>query len=202
MQDRSRSDSLRGRASGIIIGSLIAFGWAFYSLAVVSAPLRFPLIAAAGAITAALLRSGLVVARRARALPGADAEQKLVNRRAWRLFWLNLAAEIILLNLALNLLNRAGAPEYLLPAISAIVGLHFWPMAWFFRIPGYWWVGGAMMAGAAVTTLLIALDGAPVVPSIHGEGMLNAVILWLALAVGAWACLRGDPRQQDSATRG
>jgi hypothetical protein len=68
----------------------------------------------------------------ARTLSAPDAAARLAARRLWRLFWINFAVEIVLLNVVVNLLARPALHIYWIPAISFIVGLHFLPMASFF----------------------------------------------------------------------
>lgn len=174
----------RGRAIGIGVGASIAFGWCVYATAPLTGAARIGVLIAAAAITGALL---LAASRMLRVAGGAALGSRAeghANRRAWRLFWLNLAGEIILLNIALNLLAASDLQRFWIPAISLVVGLHFLPMAVFFRQRSYWWVGGAMIAAAAVTALAIARQGDASLWA-HGEGMANALILWGALAVGA-----------------
>jgi hypothetical protein len=185
MYDRMPSQAQVGRARGIIVGSLIALGWAVFGLSGFSPGARYPLLAAAIALTALLLMAGISIQRRARSLPSANPSQMTAGKRAWRFFWLNFVGEIVLLNIAVNLLAAPDLHVYWVPAISAVVGLHFWPMAHFFRVRSYWWVGSAMMAGAAFTAYLIARDPASALPFTHSEAVANALILWSALGTGA-----------------
>lgn len=200
MVDRSRSDALKSRARGIMIGSLIAFGWAVYGLSGIASSARPMPGAAAVAVTSVLLYSGAVLVRRARKLPPPESGQKQVNNRAWRWFWVNLAAEIILLNIVFYLIGITGYRAYLIPAISIVVGLHFWPMAVFFRVPSYWLVGALMLIGAGVAVYFIA--NAPGAPAFaYGEALANAAILWFFLAVGAVAAFLQHPSGEVGAIR-
>jgi hypothetical protein len=117
-------------------------------------------------------------------LPPPDAAAKAASRRVWMLFWLNFALEIVLLNIAINLLNHPSLQVYWIPAISFVVGLHFLPMAKFFGTPAYWLCGGAMIAVAIVTT--VAIRYGIVMPSaaVAMEALGNALILWLTAAKG------------------
>jgi hypothetical protein len=185
MYERVSTQALTGRARGIIAGSLIALGWAAFGLSGFNPSVRNPLLAVASALTAILLISGIYLERRAHLLPNATPSQVAAGKKARRWFWLNLAGEIVLLNIAINLLAAPTLHIYWVPAISAVVGLHFWPMAQVFRVRSYWWVGSAMMAGAALTAYVETLDAASALAFANGEAIANALILWSALGIGA-----------------
>lgn len=179
-----------GRARGTITGSLIAFALLFYGASGFAAGIRYLLLAAGLAVTITLLLGGIALQRRAAAMTGPTPEQRAAGRRIWRWFWLNLLGEIVLLNVAINLLAAPGLRIYWIPAISAVVGLHFLPMARFFRVRNYYAVGAAMIAGAAVAAILIARNPHAAPALIHGEAVVNAAILWIALGTGIRAARR------------
>lgn len=120
-------------------------------------------------------------------MPKPTTSEAATGKRVWRWFWLNLVGELVLLNIVVSLLAANGLNDYWIPAISAVVGLHFWPMAHFFRVASYWWVGAAMMAGAAITAVLIERHTSTAVAVVHPEGLANALILWAALGIGVVA---------------
>ncbi|QYE33473.1 MULTISPECIES: hypothetical protein [Sphingosinicellaceae] len=199
-QSRSQSDALRGRASGVVVGSVIAFGWAVYAASSLASTSRYLLIAVAATLSSSLFIAGAAMMRLARLLPSATAGQVLARRRIWRMFWLNLVAEIILLNVAVSLLASPDRRAFWIPAISVVVGLHFWPMAVFFRVRSYWFVGGAMIAIAAVVSFVVINHPDSTSAAVHGEGLGNALVLWIALATGAAFALR--QRREHSAIDG
>lgn len=196
MSERAPSQALNGRARGLIVGSLIALGWAAFGLSGLAPIARYPLLAISIALTAILLKSGVAMQRRARSLSPPTPMQAQANKRIWRLFWLNLLGEIVLLNIAINLLTSAERRDFWIPAISAIVGLHFLPMAHFFRVRSYWWVGTAMMAVAAITAALILCFPNRASTFIPAEALANAMILWIALGMGTDA---GRPEERATA---
>ncbi len=201
LQLRSQSDALRGRANGVMVGSLIAFGWAFYAASGFAPASRYILIAIAAGVAVSLLIAGAKIMRIARSLPSATAAQTQARRRVWRWFWLNLLAEIVLLNIAITLLAAPDLRAYWIPAISVVVGLHFLPMATFFRAQSYWFGGAAMIAVAAAVTIFITHDPRNTSVMVHGEAIANAIILWCALAAGVVFALRAS-RQPNPGTRG
>lgn len=191
MSYRASSQALRGRARGVVIRSLIALGWAVFGSGDLRPGIRIPILVAAVALTAALVVAGGAMQRRARSSASPTRAQVAANKRVWLLFSLNFIAEIVLLNIAVAWLSAAGLRQYWIPAISAIVGLHFWPMAYLFRVRSYWWVGLAMMVVAAFITVLLMLDGDHAFALVHREGLANAVILWVALGAGVAAARPG-----------
>lgn len=186
------SNALRGRAIGIMIGSLMAFGWAFYAANALAGSVRIVALLIAVGVTAALLIAASAMSRAARSAPDPTAGQRSTNRRAWLWFSLNFIGEVVLLNIAIGLLAAPDLRIYWVPAISVVVGLHFFPMAMFFRTPSYWWVGAAMILAAAIAAYAVAQGSGDAAWWVHGEGAANAVILWSALAAGAFAALRAS----------
>jgi hypothetical protein len=186
---RSARDAARGRGVGVLVGAVIGGVWAAYG-ASLSPPWNGFLLAVSVAFTAPLAAGGIAIIRRARAMP-AHSEGKAANRAAWRWFWLNLTAEIVLLNLAALALNATGRPAYLIPAISVVVGLHFLPMARFFSVPSYLWTGGAMIAVAAAAAAAISGHFAEPSRVVGFEALANAAILW---ATAAWGWRGAGPR--------
>lgn len=181
---RSPSQIARSRGVGAWVGTLIGIGWLVYGLRWFPEGLRFAIgLAGLGAAVALLVASRRLIAS-ARRLPAADAAARAANRRVWTLFWVNFAVEIVLLNIAINLLARPALHIYWIPAISLVVGLHFLPMARFFGVPSFVACGAAMIVVAAAVALAIraGLDS----PQLYvaGEALANAVILWVTAAWG------------------
>jgi hypothetical protein len=187
MNDRGPAQALKGRARGVIVGSLIAFGWAAYGASGLPSSARYILMIGAALVSAALIVAGVGLLRRARSMPTATSAQLLASKRTWRWFWLNLVGEIVLLNIAVNLLAAPDLRKYWIPAISIVVGLHFWPMASFFRTRSYWYVGAAMMIVGVLASFLIAYQYAAASTIVCVEAFCNAIILWSALGVGVAA---------------
>ena len=181
---RSGGQIARSRGIGCRVGTLIGAGWLAYGLSTLPNSIRVPggLIGIVAVVF--LLRSSRHLIAMSRSLPPATAAEQAAGRRTWRWFWLNLVAEIVLLNVAINLLAQPALHIYWIPAISLVVGLHFLPMARFFEVPSYWVCAGVMMGVAALT--VIALRTSMVSPTTlaASEGIMNALILW---ATAAWS---------------
>ena len=191
---RSDASILRSRAIGVRVGSLIGAGWMGYGLSQASDAARWVLGAVALAIVAALLLGARRIAARARRSRRAPAASRGAERRVRTLFWINLAVEIVLLNVAVNLLAEPPLRVYWIPAISLVVGLHFLPMASFFRVPSYIACGSAMILLAASVALALRGAVAPAAALIAGEAIGNAAILWATAAWGLRTTFRRPAR--------
>ncbi|MBV9619131.1 MAG: hypothetical protein JO201_07955 [Verrucomicrobia bacterium] len=83
--------------------------------------------------------------------------------------------EVVAIVLAVVLLKRCNAKQYILPVIAFIVGAHFFGMVPALHSKDFWFVGGAMCLLAIVTMLTLGERlWAPVV------GIGCALILWLS----------------------
>jgi hypothetical protein len=109
------------------------------------------------------------------------------------MFWINFGVEIVLLNVALNLLASPSLHVYWIPAISLVVGLHFLPMARFFSVPSYWVCGAAMIGTAVAVTLGIWSGSGTPGLLVAGEALINAAILWTTAAWGVFKVARAYP---------
>lgn len=181
---RSAGDQLRGRGRGIILGSIIALGWAAYGAYGRPLAATVVIMTLGVLVTAVLNRTGRRMLRDSRSLPSSTSEERRANDKAWRWFWLNLLGEVVMLNLALNLLRDPATLSYRIPAISVAVGLHFLPMAVFFHVRSYWAVGAAMLTTAIVCALAIAHLPEAGAEIGRLEAIANALILWSALFHG------------------
>lgn len=175
---------MRGRGIGALVGTLIGVGWMAYGLRPFPDIVR-DLGGLAGFVTAVwLLVASLKLIASAKELPAPNDASQSANRRVWTLFWINFVVEIVLLNVAIGFLAQPALHIYWIPAISLLVGLHFLPMASFFRVPSYWLCGAAMIGVAGATTLVLRSGVASPELYTAGEALVNAVILW---SVAAWA---------------
>ena len=176
------------------VGALIGAGWMTYGLLEFSRAVQIGLGLAGLVVVVWLLLGSRRLISSARSLPRPDATAQAAGRRTWILFWINFAVEIVLLNVAINLLSAPPLRIYWIPAISLVVGLHYLPMASFFGVPSFWACGAAMIAVAAVVAGMINAGlGSPQVV-VAGEAIANAGILWLTAAWGIFIATRRDAR--------
>ena len=141
----SHAQTLRDRGIGAQVGALIGAGWMVFGLLGFSRAVQIGLGLVGLAVVVRLLIGSSRLIASARSRPRLDATAHSGGRRTWFLFWINFAAEIVLLNVAINLLSAPPLRVYWIPAISLVVGLHFLPMASFFGVPSFWACGAAMI---------------------------------------------------------
>lgn len=191
---RNRRQILRSRGIGAGVGTLIGAGWMAYGILWFPNVTRILIVLLSLTIIVPLLRASRQLVALSRELPAPEAAAQAASRRILMLFWLNFALEIVLLNIAINLLARPALQIYWIPAISFVVGLHFLPMAKFFEVPSYWLCGAAMIFAAFVTFLLIRSGALMPRPVIAAEALVNALILWLTAAKGVRSAAESAPR--------
>ena len=145
--------------------------------------------------TIILVGGGIMLIRAAIRLPqetspAARAGGTAEGRRYGRTFGVVFGLEIVIIALASVLLNAFHHPEFLLPFVAIVVGLHFFPLAALFTVRLYY-VTGALLVLAGVTVML-AVPVHTMIGNLHTWDVLVgascAVILWLT---GIYAELRG-----------
>ncbi|MGA3538674.1 hypothetical protein ACK8GE_05170 [Micromonosporaceae bacterium DT194] len=183
----------RTQPSGIVVGSMVAitFGAVFVLVNSAGLPGAWPLvIRAAGLVVAVMLLVGLVLVVR-QAPPAAFAPAPgYMNRR----YWLILALEAVALFGGLAVINNVLHRTAVSVAwVALVVGVHFFGLAWIWRMPLYHWLGAAMTLLGLAGFLVYALGGtAATVGLVAGVG--SGVALYAAVGAALRDALRGrDP---------
>jgi hypothetical protein len=92
-----------------------------------------------------------------------------------KIYGIFVALEVVAIVIAVVLINRLGAKQYLIPVIAFIVGAHFFGMVPALRSNDFWWVGGVMCALPLITMSILPEK---IWPPVIGIGC--AMILWLS----------------------
>ena len=123
--------------------------------------------------TVALAGGAFFLLRRAKALPRTPQDPAMA--RAFK--WINIIqwAAVAVVAFAFA---RLGIDAYVISAITAIVGLHMFPLARVFRYAMHYVTGSALVGWAAVSVLLFPKDEMQG-PTALGTGL----ILWLSALV-------------------
>jgi|SRR5580658_5160755 hypothetical protein len=153
--DRPRSIGLAGAALWLTTASAAFVIWALVAIAT---PAAKGTLVGAIIITAALIAAGIVVLRAALHLPR-DASPPTPEKRAMRrrFTWV-FAAEGVLI-FVVNTIAIATRHIELIPSLDVIiVGLHFLPLAWIFRVPRYYAMGLLFCAVPVVMMLSMSAD--------------------------------------------
>jgi hypothetical protein len=176
------ADHLRGAALTTFLVGAFAAGWG------ISGSVALPGLAGRLAlfvvliVTLALIGMAIVVLRAARQRPGGDGQ--MPNPFRTRDYQLAVLAEIIAIPLAGRLLTAAGKPDAVMPAVAAIVGLHFFGLIRAFRSWRFAIVGSAMVL---IALLGLALPSAVSVGASGEQLGLRAAVVGLGCALCLWA---------------
>lgn len=162
--------------SGATIFSIAGGLWAAYGAYVFGGRAEFWLIGAAAAVSAFML---VVLSKLKQRVVQLPADRPVVDTgkrdaKARRAFIVVNIAQGLAIFAAVQVCYNLHTPEYLAPAISVIVGIHFMALAGAFETQSHWTVGG-LMCVLTVGTVLASAD--------HGLwgiaiGVGNAAILW------------------------
>lgn len=165
-------------AVGAIIMAFFGSVFAAMTLALPLA-LRGPVLFAPFVVAAAIIAGAVIILRR----PGPRSSLTPIQGRV--IMWSSIA-EGVGIFLAINVVVNLGHPEWQLPAIALIVGLHFIPIARATRLPAFRALAIALIVAAFAGILLLPPTG-PVV-----AGSVAALALWWA----AILAVRRDARAQ------
>lgn len=181
-----RFEETRRFKIGACVGALIlTMAGGAWSLAALIARAGTPAVEIVAAIVPTVILAALCI-RRLLAIAGMPeldrsdetrAEGARLGRRMGIMFGVVFAAEGVLIAVTSNLLARANRPLLIPVAVSAIVGVHFWPLGGVFRIPTYRVLALGLVAIAG---------GALLIPNeatrLFALGIGNAVVLWASAA--------------------
>ncbi len=156
--DLSR-DEVRGRAIGISVLAVFAFGWAGGATTAVSTAVGVAVSGAAALCSLAAIGGALFIFRRSPYAPSEhdQARGQTVGRR----FGAIVTLEFVGLFILVRVLGATGQSQ-LIPVIVCLgVGIHFFPLRRLFQVPLYDLTGVALCLVALVTVVLVPLSGQP-----------------------------------------
>jgi len=146
------ADQLRGRASGVIVTAAFGALWlllALYALQLLS------VAAAAGVVLglAALVAAAVFLFREAKKWPRVPDDPAV--GRAFG--WIN-AAQWIVVAAAAFTLTKLRLDAYIPSAITAIVGLHMFPLGRIFHYRAHYRAGAILLAWAVASVVFVPID--------------------------------------------
>lgn len=198
----ANGDALRANSMGLAsAGFMMAFfgaawwGWGVGGIRGVFRGETMAFFLTLALATIILVSGGALLSRAAHRLPhetspAEQARSQAEGKRYSRTFGLVFGVEMATIAFGSLLLNRSHHPELLLPFVSIVVGVHFFPLARLFDVRLYY-VTGALLVLTGVT-IMLAVPVHTMIGNLHAwnalMGSLCAVILWLT---GISALLRG-----------
>jgi hypothetical protein len=190
MQTIQSANQLSGRATGALF--FAGFGTLWIALALYALE-RLNAATVCGLLLglAILVLAALSLLRTAKRWPRQPDDPAIGRAFAW----IN-AAEWIAVAIVAFTLAKLRLDAYVMCAITAIVGLHLFPLARIFRYPPHYWSGAVLVAWAVVSAIVIPTE------NLQGISALGTgVILWLSAAsalVLAWSAARQSANSADT----
>lgn len=150
--ERQRSIGLASGALWLIAVGAVAVIW---SLLVIGTPSARQVLIAAVVVTASLVVISVIVIRAALHLPKDIQLTTSKKKKVLRRFILVVGIEVLAFSVVNPVVAATGHFE-LLPSLDLIiVGIHFLPLAWIFRVPRYYFTGLLFCAIPMATLLAI-----------------------------------------------
>jgi hypothetical protein len=179
--DDYTAQTAESRATGCLF--FIGFG-TVWTLMGLSATQHGSLVSygVAGLVSAALLGMVVMLFRRAKELPHAAADSDY-ELRAKRMFAAVNIIQWVSIVTAVAILNLLHMPEYVVPAIAIIVGLHLFPLAGSFRHRQHY-VTGTLLLVVSLVSLALLPRG-----RVAGVAALGTGVVLLCSA--AWTLVTG-----------
>ena len=190
----SRAEAV-GIASGVFFMALFGALWGLMSTGYFSGGVKIAAFVVIGLVTLGLAAAGGAILRQAKTLPNWQSPQEEEQgRHIATYFGLVFGAEFALIAVVAFWLSRIQAYPFIPAAVALIVGIHFFPLARLFSVPGYWITGVLLcvMALAAIAGLSLGLplDGA----SLYSWSLFVCIgatlVLWLTGGYVAWMGLQ------------
>ncbi|GAA2700706.1 hypothetical protein Apa02nite_088610 [Actinoplanes palleronii] len=172
------------RPAGLRTGSVVALTFGTVFVVANSGGLAAPwplVIRVAGVLVAVVLAVLLYLRTRAATAVTSSGGAGFADRR----YWYVVAAEVVALFGGLSVINRVfEAPAVAVAWVAVVVGVHFFALAWAWRMPLYHWLGGAMtVLGLAGFLVYAAGASAATVGLIAGVGSGVALFATVAVAL-------------------
>jgi hypothetical protein len=166
--------STRRKANGMISGLLVClgFGALWLLMALGFWPAR-PFWSEPAVLAAAVLLGGWIFVRAPSIQRIAQYDTKPPRAYTGAIFAAVVALECIAILAAVNILIALHHEDLQTFAIAAVVGLHFLPLAWLFRVKSYYWAGAMMVIW---TGACLAIENRVSGAIVLGLGM--GAILW------------------------
>ncbi|BCY11443.1 hypothetical protein [Actinoplanes sp. L3-i22] len=179
-----------GIVTGLFLMAFFTLLWAGNTFAAWSPAVAGPIWAVFAVLAVGFIVQGVRLLRARGRFPAALSEADSRRQRGTgRAYGITFGLEGLAIGIVAALLNVTGHPDYVMPAIALIVGLHFYPMARIFgRSLDLYIATWTTLAGLAGIVAIAA--GAPVEP------VTGFVAVGAALATSAYGVYIGRDAQR------
>ena len=186
MQTIQTANQLGGRAIGAIFFTCFGTGWLFLAL-IAKQQIKFATVTAIMVGMTLLLLAALNLLRLSKRWPRVPDDPAV--GRAFG--WINAAQWIAVAAVAFTL-SKLRLDVYIPSAITAIVGLHMFPLGRIFRYPAHYRAGAILLAWAVASVVFVPVDDLQSIAAL-GTGM----ILWLSAVVTLALAFRAARRSTE-----
>jgi hypothetical protein len=194
MQTSPTANQLKGRAIGATFFTVFGTGWIF--LALYTRQILNPMaIAWLAMVLLTLLGSAAWLYRQGDRFPKTQSDPT----RGRTFMWIN-AIQWIAISIVAFTFARLHLDAFVICAITAIIGLHMFPLARLFRYPMHYASGSALVVWAALSARLMPVEHLQGT-SAMGTGIILIASAWTTLALAATAVRRAVPVQQEISAR-
>jgi hypothetical protein len=100
----------------------------------------------------------------------------------FRWYWAAVGFEIVAIIIAVFWLKRIDRPDYILPVISLIVGIHFFGLVPAFHSLRFFWIGLVMFLLPIAAILLLPTE----VRGQHGPTFIRSLVVGVGCALTLW----------------
>jgi hypothetical protein len=186
MNNFPNANQLSGRAIGSMFFAGFGTGWLFLALA---AKQRIGLATVSGVLLgmSILFLTAFYLLRQSKRWPRVPNDPAMGRAFGWinAIQW--IAVAIVAFSFA-----KLHIDAYVISAITAIIGLHLFPLARLFRYPMHYATGAVLVAWAAASAILAPTE------QMQGTAAFGTgIILWLSAAVTLTLALRAARRPAE-----
>jgi hypothetical protein len=172
MKDFPNANQLSGRAIGSMFFAGFGTGWLFLALAAKQL-ITFATVSGVLLGMLFLFLTAFYLLRQSKRWPRGPADPSMRRAFAWinAIQWIGVA--VVAFSFA-----KLHIDAYVISAITAIIGMHMFPLARLFRYPLHYATGAVLVAWAAASAILVPAE------QMQGTAALGTgIILWLSAVV-------------------
>lgn len=156
---RHSAESIQGRVYGIFFLTVFGMLW-FLIGAWYGKPLRAVPSVVLAVVSATLFAAGFVLLQHAKRLPNAPLD-KAKPIKIMRMFAVVNMVQWLAIFAANYMFNRLHQPAYIVPSVTIIIGLHFYPLVRLFEAPSHYITGTSLIGWSISCMVMLPIQSMP-----------------------------------------